>query len=288
MDDNGIPTSRAYEHPNMDETKEKLGRTPSVSSTASTVMVSHSEGSSFHPTRSLTVDAHGIGVFRLPLPSREMEIPIYSTADGSLLYLSTRDRHRSGSAVLSSPQIGDLISTEYFFGPGRDPVVTILSPAVRFGMHREKVDFRTESAPASFKVTNKWTSRATRFNAPGGKTFEWKYGKRKEENGKSTNLLILRSVDDACSDEADPKDQHLQGRIVAELVRGEETRTPGSSRCSSGNGGRLLIDESECAKHGLGEPVVVATCLMMLKKEIDRRRGMQMAMMGAMASGGSV
>ncbi|KAF7117633.1 hypothetical protein CNMCM5793_006725 [Aspergillus hiratsukae] len=39
---------------------------------------------SFRPSRTLYIAAQGIAAFRLPLPSRELEIPVYDSADGTL------------------------------------------------------------------------------------------------------------------------------------------------------------------------------------------------------------
>ncbi|AEO71682.1 6aceb237-a33e-4520-a008-8514f1a36584 [Thermothielavioides terrestris] len=83
---------------------------------------------------------------------------------------------------------------------------------------------------------------------------------------------------------------------VAHFVRGAATRTAGSSVASAGNGGRLVLDLGlwgEGEECGGGEDAKVAremavvmavtTCLVMLKREVDRRRAQQMA---TMAHGG--
>lgn len=67
----------------------------------------------------------------------------------------------------------------------------------------------------------------------------------------------------------------LDGKVIAALIRNEETRTPGTTYLSAGNGGELLLGPDVNDKDGLGEDLVVATCLLMLKKEIDRRRMVQ-------------
>lgn len=72
--------------------------------------------------------------------------------------------------------------------------------------------------------------------------------------------------------------------LVARFVRGEETRTPGTKASHAGNGGRLEMalerGGEDLFAGGVGEEVVVATVLVMLKKEVDRRRGAQIAMIG--------
>lgn len=62
----------------------------------------------------------------------------------------------------------------------------------------------------------------------------------------------------------------LQDKRVAALIRNDETRTPGSKSCYAGNGGKLILGEDVGAKDGLSEALVLASCLLMLKKEIDR------------------
>lgn len=203
----------------------------------------------FQPSRILTINAQGIGAFRLPIPSRQTEIFIYNP-DGTEAYISTRAKTSSGDAVLSNPKRGNLIRTEYFFGPNRDPVLHCLqTPEL-----------------SDLTVSGKWTSRTMQFDFA-GRQFEWKYAKEKRADGQKVNLIIFHAVDAA-------KDQTNR---IAQLSRGADTRTPGTSKCAAGNGGELQIDEAALQYHELDEAVVVATCLMMLKKEIDRRRMMQFA-----------
>ena len=75
---------------------------------------------------------------------------------------------------------------------------------------------------------------------------------------------------------------------VAQIVRSDETRTPGTKECYAGNGGRLemrLSDEE--GRKVVDEVSVVVTALVMLKKEIDRLRATQIAVMSGAAGGGS-
>ncbi|KAJ5463868.1 hypothetical protein N7475_007003 [Penicillium sp. IBT 31633x] len=220
--------------------------------------------SSFSPTRILTVNAQGIGVFRLPLPSRQTEIFVYNL-DGSEAYVSMRDKRCSGNAVLSHPVRGNLIRTEYF-GPGRDPVVHLLQISSEF--------------PEKFTVAGKWTSRSMHFGMPGGGMYEWKYAKEKRADAQTLNLVVFRAVD-----KEEARNTNHQGHRIAQLVRGEDTRTPDTSRCTAGNGGELQIDQAVAQSFVIDESVIVATCLMMLKKEIDRRRMVQLAVIaGAVGS----
>lgn len=91
--------------------------------------------------------------------------------------------------------------------------------------------------------------------------FEWRYGnKRERAQYSAVNLLILEKVEVG------------GGRRVrvAQLVRNNDLRTPGTKRCTGGNGGRLQMDlGGEKGQQIIEEVVVVVTCLVMLKKEID-------------------
>lgn len=214
----------------------------------------------FQPSRILAVNAQGIGAFRLPIPSRQTEIFIYNP-DGTEAYVSTRDKISSGNAVLSDPKRGSLIRTEYFFGPNRDPVLHLLQTS------SESLEDVT--------VSGNWTSRTMQFVMPGGGQFEWEYAKEKRADGQKVRLIVFRAVETGKTKENKDK--------IAQLVRGVDTRTPGTSKCTAGNGGELQIDGDALQSHGLDEAVVVATCLMMLKKEMDRRRMLQFAMIAGVA-----
>lgn len=217
----------------------------------------------FTGTKSFHIEARGIGVLRLPLPSRELEIPVYG-ADGGVAYVSTRERMSSGNAVLSSPSRGDLVHTTYFFGPGRDPVIKVLGCA---------------DGDGEIKAKSRWTSRTQEFDAG----FRWAYRREKYTDGKGkANKRTVLAM------EVGGEEKSGKGaRQVAKLMRDKETRTPNSRHCSAGNGGELMLDQAAMAECGVGEEVVVASCLMMLKKEIDRRRIVNMIIISGAASGGS-
>ncbi|EXJ59266.1 hypothetical protein A1O7_06698 [Cladophialophora yegresii CBS 114405] len=211
--------------------------------------------SRFRPSRVLHIVQHGIGALRLPLPSSELVTKIFHD-DGSVAYTSTRAKKSSGSAVLSHPKLGDLISTTYYWGPGRPPILKLLE-------RQDDVDTVT--------VHGKCISRTTNFTTPDGSVFEWSYTCTKDTNGKKVNVIVLEEKE--------------TGKILAQLNRGEGTRMEGTSRCSAGNGGQLILDQD--ATSHMDKALIVATCLVMLKKEIDRRRCAQMAVMAGAASSGS-
>ncbi|KAJ4299811.1 hypothetical protein N0V90_005057 [Kalmusia sp. IMI 367209] len=210
---------------------------------------------SFTPTKSFHISAKGIAVLRLPTPPSELVTTI-NNFDGSIAYRSTRDRRSSGNCVLADADGHQRIATSYFFGPGRDPILTRLDT----GSGEDEI----------IKTVSKWTSRSQKFLLPDGRTFEWGYKAERGfggQNKKGTALLLTMS-----------------GRRLAALVRNDETRTPGSKSCSAGNGGELVLGEDVGGKEGINEELVIASCLLMLKKEIDRRRAVQLMIISVVAS----
>lgn len=238
----------------------------SARSSTSTLYTVTDSSFAFHPSHTLNVDARGIGAFRLPLPDRQTEISI-NDRDGNEIYVSTRDRRWSGNSVLSHPKLGDLIRTEYFFGPNRDPVLHLLQS--------------TNIVPNEVKVSGKWTSHSASFTMPHGRDFEWSYAKEKRADGQKVKLIVLRAIGDTQDDGKMQFD-----RRVAQLVRCQDTRTPGTSKCSAGNGGQLQIDSAALEALEIDESVVVATLLVVLKREVDRRRIIQAAVITGGGGGG--
>ncbi|KAF2462824.1 uncharacterized protein BDR25DRAFT_308107 [Lindgomyces ingoldianus] len=234
-----------------DKEKQELISSDSVSITSGTTL---SPDTAFQPAKSLHINTKGTPVLRLPLPLKELQISIHN-ADGSLAYLSTRAQRNSGNCVLSNADEKQSIATTYFFGPGRDPVLHLLGE------------------DAEIKTASKWTSRSQKFIMPDGRSFEWEYKRAKGfgDEGKKGTALVLS----------------MGGKRLAALIRNSQTRTEGSKSCSAGNGGELVLGEDVGGKEGLSEDVVVATCLLMLKKEVDRRRTVQIMMITAAVSGGS-
>ncbi|KAF2807293.1 uncharacterized protein BDZ99DRAFT_536653 [Mytilinidion resinicola] len=237
-----------------------------VSITSASTALTTSSPSTFIPASSLHISTRGIPILRLPLPPSSLTTTIHRP-DGSLAYTSTR---RSGSCVLADATSTPLITTTYFFGPGRDPVLTLLAPG------RDPA----EPATSTITTTSKWTSRAQTFATGDGPTWEWAYVRervpapddgtndaaRRKKGGKVVILALYRTDDGA---------RGLGGTRVGQLLRTDETRAAGSSRTSAGNGGELQLAAGG-VEGDLDEAGVVASCLVMLKKEVDRRRTVQM------------
>ena len=238
--------------------KEEL-KTSAASIASSTTAVSAAENPQFIAGKSLIINTRGIPVLRLPLPPSELEVGIYN-ADGSLAFQSTREKRWSGSCVLSDTSRNNLISTTYFWGPSRDPILQLLGPGA-------------DPNANMIKTVSKWTSRSQKFVMPDGRIFEWTYKQERLAGGKKATLLVLHRRDGSAKN----------GKRIAQLMRDDDTRSSGSSKCSAGNGGELVL--SQDAAEATGEAVIVATCMLMLKKEIDRRRTVQMMMISAAISG---
>lgn len=259
-------TSTSTIHPNHNDPRVSLS-----SSSASTLCASTDPSPYFRPSRTLNINAQGIRAIRPPLPDSQFEITV-THPDGSEAYTSTRDRRWSGNCVLSHPKLGDLLRTEYFFGPNRDPVLHLLQTS----------DVLPEEP--SIKLSGRWTSRSIGFTLPSGAEFEWSYAKERRGDGQKVKLIVLQAVGGAKGGDGKEKEVPSHSCRIAQLVRCDETRTPGTSRCSAGNGGELQIDEEALRVCELDEAILIATCLVNLKREGDRRRMIQCA---AMAGGGA-
>ena len=152
------------------------------------------------------------------------------------------------------------------FGPGRNPTV--------------KIGRDDEDDADVFEIVGKSLfSRATYFESRKWGRFEWRYARKVErqalaaatDDEEAYNLLVLEKIEVG----AGGKEERIR---VAQLVRGKETRTPGTKVCYAGNGGRLeMCLRRDGEKVLVDEVTVVVTCLVMLKKEIDRLRAIQTA-----------
>jgi hypothetical protein len=191
----------------------------------------------FQPVTTLKIDARGISPYECA-GSVDHNTVIFHE-DGSTAYMSTRTSKYRGNVVLKDPQRGDLVTTSYSFGLKKNPKIEMLQTG------------------KSLTISGKAFSRTMKVATQDGHSFEWSHEHTKDMEGKRVSVLALK---DASS-----------GNLIAQLVRGRSTRTEGTSRWSSGNGGLLLIGSE--AQGRLEEELIVATCLMMLKYEVDRNSG---------------
>lgn len=110
--------------------------------------------------------------------------------------------------------------------------------------------------------------------------FEWRYVGKKERAAvglaDANNLLVLEKIDMG------------NRRRVAQLVRSDSTRTAGTRPSAAGNGGKLeMCLTGENGEELVDEVTVVSSCLVMLKKEIDRLRTVQIMVMAGAGGGGA-
>ncbi|KAF5857137.1 hypothetical protein ETB97_006217 [Aspergillus alliaceus] len=238
------------------ESKQYATSIHSVSTTSTlldTPQADFLEGKRFH------IEAKGIRAFRPPMPMRQNEIPIY-TADGALAYTATKTKALSSHSILSSPKHGDLFSID--FKPGGRPWIRFLQP-VEGDIIR------------AISLQGKLTTRTMSFTPPeGGCQWEWKYETIDFPGGGKVKALCLEKVDGVESGKA---------TRVAHLLRSPDTRATGSSCCSAGNGGQLVLSP-DVGLSMVEEALVLATCLVMLRRERDRRRFIQAMVIGGAGS----
>jgi hypothetical protein len=236
------------------------------------------------------------------------------------------------------------VETTYFFGPGksRRPLVKIFEgdegrPATEVVMQSSETEkgskemnvsvqnvetMSTLSSPAGasategegFRISSACRTRACTFELPTVEgSFEWRHERTKLPSGEKAKILALYWNPPTYPSEpssSDKSEKKGKGRSpepirIAQLVRSESTRTPGTYRSYAGNGGVLelsawirgsnreqpssptisdVVDQKLHIQPGslqeikmIDESAVVATCMVMLKKEMDRRRALQFA-----------
>lgn len=235
----------------------------------------------FHHTSAFQIETAGHSSFRLPLPPKPVPIPVYNVeADGTvgdIAYESLRNKRSTGNCSLfrvSDADEAPVCSTSYRFGPGKPPQMQLhgrLDPGEQFEVLGKGLTTRAQSIRTQLG------------------TFEWRYASRADRKvvGASSLLLFERVTTVAL---AGGKKKEERRTIVAMFVRNEAVRTVGTGGCTAGNGGRLLMNLAEWAgtkvEREQMEILAIASCICMLKKEIDRRRTQQIMIMAGAASGG--
>ncbi|KID91565.1 hypothetical protein MGU_01535 [Metarhizium guizhouense ARSEF 977] len=235
----------------------------------------------FRPTHTYQVESEGHPLLALPLAPRPSPIGVFAVRpDGSLgplAYQSLRHARCSGDSVLVRADdplaLAPLCSTTYRFGPGRPP---------RIQLHGELA-----RGCEAFEVTGEGVcTRAHTVRTHLG-TLRWRYaGRRETRAAGASSLLVMERVTSVATPGGGTAERR---RRVAQLVRSEALRTPGTTRATAGNGGRLLMDLGEWAggkaEERAAEVLVLSSCLVMLKKEIDRRRAAQFMVLAGAAGG---
>ncbi|KAK1245365.1 hypothetical protein MKX08_004994 [Trichoderma sp. CBMAI-0020] len=221
----------------------------------------------FHCTKALQIEARGHPLLAFPHSPRRTPIPIYnvdlSTGIATdLAYQSLRPIRGSGNSNLiraGDSENDPICRTTYRFGPGKPPKLELCG---------------LMAYEEEFEVVNKgFTTRAQVFRTHLG-TFQWRYAGREERKAAGAdNLMVLDRIVKVALEGGKQDEKRIP---VARLVRNAEVRSKETKITTAGNGGRLMMNlmEWEGTKGDAEqmEVLVVASCLVMLKKEVDRRR----------------
>ncbi|OAA43851.1 hypothetical protein NOR_04426 [Metarhizium rileyi] len=229
------------------------------------------------PTHTYQVESQGHPLVALPFAPRPSPIRIFTVLpDGSLgplAYQSLRQSRCSGNSTLVRADDEPLCSTTYRFGPGRAPQIQLQGEVA----HDE-----------AFQVSGKAVhTRAQNIRTHLG-TFQWRYAGRQERRAiGASSLLVMDQVTSVAMPGGKTAERR---RRIAQLVRSEALRSPGTTGATAGNGGRLVMDlgewEGSKAETRAMEVLVLSGCVVMLKKEVDRRRAAQFMVLAGAAGGG--
>jgi hypothetical protein len=236
----------------------------------------------FAATGQLQIQAVGYDTNQALTGMKMENISVHNVNSGESEYTSIRLKRTSNSCALvrgSDPNGTPLIATIYRWGPGRPPRMRILPPQTSASVDAAINSDHIECEPVEVR-SRSLISRAQKLDTSFG-TFEWRYGSRTErkEAYDAASLLIMErtdSVSSVCGKKG------KRGVRVAQLVRNDEFRTPGTNKHMGGNGGRLMMDlsmwtDNKKASAKDVEAFVVASCICMLKREADRFRDNQVS-----------
>jgi hypothetical protein len=236
----------------------------------------------FTATSQLKIQAIGYDTNQALTGTTLENIPVYRAGSEELEYTSLRLKRSSNSCALvrgADESSTPLISTIYRWGPGRPPKMRLL-PAKTTATVEEAINADSVACEVVDVKSRSILSRTQKLETPFG-SFEWRYGSRSErkEDHDAASLLVMERTDPVPPARGKPG---KRGVRVAQLVRSNEHRTPGTTRCMGGNGGTLMMDLSMWAEDKKAdakdvEAFVVASCICMLKREADRFRDNQIA-----------
>ncbi|KAM0353657.1 hypothetical protein ACHAPU_001670 [Fusarium lateritium] len=285
-------SSHAMLPPNYEATQDiELSRLSPESSSTNTLPeytapysntdLSSSTSSDFYPTRQLQIQAPGFPLISLPLPPQPDPIYIFNaTPTGELdnaEYVSIRSARSSGSCFLAQANDATqaaLCTTTYRFGPSKPPKMRLLGSEPSQDVNSEEIEISCKG------IFTRSVVMRTHLG-----TFEWRYSSRSERRalqtsvGEEVNCLLI--LDQVMKVAVTGGKQEERRRKIGQFVRSSGLRTPGSKKSSAGNGGRLMLDLREWMDRKNEaiemEIFAVASCISMMKKEVDRRRMHQAA-----------
>ncbi|PNH53420.1 hypothetical protein VD0003_g3978 [Verticillium dahliae] len=280
----------------------------------------------FTPTTTLRIMTPGKATISLPGPPAPHPIPVHDAAEppgAPAKYISLRATRRSGTATLvpgHDTSAAVLATTSYRFGPRRPPTLTLhghgaLSSreAARARVGRREADAEAATAGRDFatELTAPALSRTTTLDTPLGR-FRWRYPSRAEktdgdhgqgEGHDGRSRLLLERVASLAAGKGGRAGG--AGRVVGCLVRGRGGAAGEGGGLQLGlaaadeavaeallsAGGAGATDEKEREKEKMAardvlELVAVASCIAMLKREVDRLR-LRQGLVLAGAAGGS-
>ncbi|KAF6842323.1 hypothetical protein CMUS01_03214 [Colletotrichum musicola] len=306
-------TSSSSRPPTYDDattsTSSAIITTRTVDTDASVVLTSLSATAlvSFTPTTHFQIETSGKQWLSLPTGTRPDPIPVYRVEEGSWTphstpaYTSLRFSRGDSSCHLvrgDDASQTPVCTTLYRFGPGKPPVFRLprqppsqssaSDPSSPTGtLVSEQEDEANEELDLPI-VSKSITSRTQVLKTPHG-TFQWRYASRKERAAvpEANQLLVCELVQKVALEGGKHAEEKTR---IAQLIRGEGTRSRGSGRTTAGNGGRLMVDlfkwtELKDGSREVAEGLIVASCICMLKKEVDRRRMQQIMILGAGVGG---
>ena len=239
--------------------KSSRSRSPSPSPEPPSYNDANGSHSVFSPTSALQVQAIGYDTNQALTGKTLENISVFRVDTDKEEYTSVRRKKSSNSCALvrASDPNTTLISTIYRFGPGRHPRMHVFPRDSAISVDQALDNDKVPGEQIEVK-SRSMVSRGQIFDTSLGK-FEWRYATSAEERACGADqLLVMERVD--------------SGVQVAHLIRNDEFRTPGTVRYSGGNGGRLMMDLRgwEEKRTGDVEAFVVASCVLMLKREADR------------------
>jgi hypothetical protein len=199
-------------------------------------------------------------------------------------YASIRPARNSGSCFLaraSDVTQAALCTTTYRFGPGKPPKMRLVGDELSQAVEPEEIEISCKG------ILTRSVAMRTHLG-----TFEWRYSSRAERHalqtsiGEEVNCLLL--LEQVMKVAVVGGKQEERRRKIGQFVRSSGLRTQGSKRSAAGNGGRLMLDLREWTdrKNEVVEMEIlaVASCVSMMKKEVDRRRMHQIAAMSGAGS----
>ena len=231
-------------------------------------------------THAFHIDTNGLSFGFLPLPPRAGATPVYAVTRGgavsNLVYESIRPERWSGSCALyPAGENSPVSSTAYRWGPNRPPRIQLHGAEGKSHGQGEEM----EVLPRSHGLL---CSRTQVIRTPFG-TFQWSYASRKER--RELGAFGVLFMDEVITVALAGGKTERRLRRVAQLVRKDGFCQKPRCASSAGVGGRLMMNLSQWDGNEQDaedvQVLIISSCFVMLKKEIDRMRATQVAVIAA-------